>query len=39
VQVMADWGSVFPGLHAYYPSRRLASRALGIIIDAIRYQP
>lgn len=36
VSVMQDWCTTFPGLHAYYPSRRNASRALGVVIDAIR---
>jgi DNA-binding transcriptional LysR family regulator len=34
--VMADWCPKFPGLHAYYPSRRHASRALALVIEAIR---
>jgi DNA-binding transcriptional LysR family regulator len=34
--VMAEWCPVFPGLHAYYPSRRQSSRTLGLVIDAIR---
>lgn len=38
VRVMPDWCGTFPALHAYYPSRRHTSRALGIVIDAIRYQ-
>lgn len=38
VSVMEDWCPSFPGLHAYYPSRRHASRALGLVIDAIRYK-
>lgn len=38
VSVMPEWCSTFPGLHAYYPSRRHTSRALGIVIDAIRYK-
>lgn len=38
VSVMENWCPVFPGLHAYYPSRRHASRALGLVIDAIRYR-
>lgn len=38
VSVMADWCPAFPGLHAYYPSRRNASRALGLVIDALRYK-
>ena len=28
----------FPGLHAYYPSHRHASRAMRLIIDAIRHR-
>lgn len=36
--VMEDWCPAFPGLHAYYPSRRHPSRALGLVIDAIRYK-
>jgi DNA-binding transcriptional LysR family regulator len=39
VSVMEDWCPTFPGLHAYYPSRRNSSRALGLVIDAIRYKP
>jgi DNA-binding transcriptional LysR family regulator len=38
VSVMEDWCPKFPGLHAYYPSRRHSSRALGVVLDAIRYQ-
>ena len=36
--VMEDWCPLWPGLHAYYPSRRHSSRALGLVIDAIRYR-
>ncbi len=36
------WGArarrAFPGLHAYYPSRRHSSRALALVIDAIRHK-
>lgn len=38
VSVMQDWCGKFPGLHAYYPSRRHSSRALGLVIDAIRHK-
>lgn len=38
ISVMPDWCSAFPGLYAYYSSRRHASRALSIVIDAIRYK-
>jgi DNA-binding transcriptional LysR family regulator len=37
VSVMENWGTSLPGLHAYYPSRRHSSRALGLVIDALRY--
>jgi len=37
ISVMEDWCPSFPGLHAYYPSRRHSSRALGLVIDALRY--
>ncbi|WP_175664695.1 LysR family transcriptional regulator [Burkholderia ambifaria] len=36
--VMPDWCPVFPGYHAYYPSRRQASRAFSIVIDALRHR-
>lgn len=38
LSVMEDWCPRFPGLHAFYPSRRHASRALALVIDAIRHQ-
>jgi DNA-binding transcriptional LysR family regulator len=38
VRVMPDWCPTFPGLHAYYPSRRNTSRALAVVIDAIRFK-
>jgi len=38
-RVMDDCCPEFPGLHAYYPSRRNSSRALRLVIEAIRYQP
>jgi DNA-binding transcriptional LysR family regulator len=38
ISVMEDWCPHFPGLHAYYPSRRHSSRALAIVIDAIRHK-
>lgn len=38
VCVMEDWCPLFPGLHAYYPSRRASSRALNVVIDAIRHR-
>jgi DNA-binding transcriptional LysR family regulator len=38
VSVMQDWCPLWPGLHAYYPSRRNSSRALALVIDAIRHK-
>jgi DNA-binding transcriptional LysR family regulator len=38
ISVMRKWCKKFPGLHAYYPSRRHESRALRIVIEAIRHQ-
>ena len=38
VSVMADFCPKFPGLHAYYPSRRHPSRALAVVLDAIRHK-
>lgn len=35
-RVMDDCCPRFPGLHAYYPSRRHSSRALRVVIDALR---
>jgi DNA-binding transcriptional LysR family regulator len=36
--VMEDWCPAFPGLHAYYPSRRQNSRALALVIEALRHK-
>jgi DNA-binding transcriptional LysR family regulator len=38
VSVMQAWCRPFPGLHAYYLSRRHPSRAFTLVIDALRYQ-
>ncbi|TAL96759.1 MAG: LysR family transcriptional regulator [Paraburkholderia sp.] len=35
--VLKDWCPVFPGYHLYYPSRRQSSRALGVLVDALRH--
>lgn len=37
VQVLADWVPSFTGYHLYYPSRRLKSAALGLLVDALKY--
>jgi DNA-binding transcriptional LysR family regulator len=36
--VLSDWFPTFQGHHAYYPSRRQSSRALSVVIDALRYR-
>lgn len=36
--VMEDWYPTFPGLHLYYPSRRQSSRALSLVVGALRYR-
>lgn len=38
VSVMQQWCAPFQGLHAFYPSRRQSSRALTLVIEALRYQ-
>jgi DNA-binding transcriptional LysR family regulator len=38
ISVMEDWCPRWPGLHAYYPSRRNSSRALAVVMDALRYK-
>lgn len=37
-RVMDEWCTAFPGLHAYYPSHRNSSRAMRVVVDAIRYR-
>ncbi|NYE26483.1 LysR family transcriptional regulator [Pigmentiphaga litoralis] len=38
ISVMEAFCPSFPGLHAYYPSRRHSSRALALVIAAIRHK-
>ncbi len=38
VKVLDDWSPPFPGYHLYYPSRRLASPAFALLVDALRYR-
>jgi DNA-binding transcriptional LysR family regulator len=37
-RVMDDCCPSFPGLHAYYPSRRNSSKALRLVVEALRYR-
>lgn len=36
--VLEDWCPTFPGLHAYYANRRESSRAMTVVVDALRYR-
>ncbi|ANL28264.1 LysR family transcriptional regulator protein [Rhizobium phaseoli] len=36
VRVLEDWCPPFPGYHLYYPSRRHASAAFAVVVDALR---
>lgn len=38
VRVLEDWCPPFPGYHLYYPSRRQASAAFALIVNALRYR-
>ncbi|VVN67840.1 LysR family transcriptional regulator [Pseudomonas fluorescens] len=38
VQVLGDWCAPFAGFHLYYPSRRQASPAFGLLLEALRYR-
>lgn len=37
-RVLEDWSKSFPGHHLYYPSRRQSSRALSVVVDALRLR-
>jgi DNA-binding transcriptional LysR family regulator len=36
--VLEDWSPTFAGYHLYYPSRRQASPAFALLVDALRYR-
>lgn len=36
--VLDDWAPVFPGYHLYYPSRRHASSAFAVVLNALRQR-
>jgi len=38
VRVLEDWTPPFSGYHLYYPSRRQASPAFSLVVDALRYR-
>lgn len=37
-RVLEDWCPPFPGFHLYYPSRRHASPAFALLVEALRYR-
>jgi DNA-binding transcriptional LysR family regulator len=37
-RVLEDWCPSFPGYHLYYPSRRQASPAFALLVDALRHR-
>lgn len=37
-RVLEDWCEPFTGYHFYYASRRQSSRALGVVIKALRHR-
>ncbi|KIQ27065.1 LysR family transcriptional regulator [Xanthomonas campestris] len=36
--VMKDWSPTWPGLHAFYPSRRHSSPAFNLVLEALRHK-
>jgi DNA-binding transcriptional LysR family regulator len=37
--VLEEWFPTFPGYHMFYASRSESSRALAVVVEALRYQP
>lgn len=37
VSVLEDWCPVWPGFHLYYPNRRQPSRAMALLVEAMRH--
>ena len=38
VRVLSDWSAPASGYHLYYPSRRQATPAFALLVDALRYR-
>ncbi|TIL78978.1 MAG: LysR family transcriptional regulator, partial [Mesorhizobium sp.] len=36
-RVLDEWSPPWPGYHLYYPSRRQASPAFALLVDALRF--
>ena len=39
ISVLEDWCPVWPGFHLYYPNRRQPSRAMALLVEALRHRP
>jgi DNA-binding transcriptional LysR family regulator len=37
-RVLEDWCPPFAGFHLYYPSRRQATPAFALLVEALRYR-
>ncbi len=38
IRVFADWCSLYPGYHLYYPSRRQPTPAFALLVNTLRYR-
>ncbi|SDZ70836.1 transcriptional regulator, LysR family [Variovorax sp. YR266] len=38
IRVLDDWCKPYPGYYLYYPSRRQSSRAMAVVVEALRYR-
>ncbi|MEB1611109.1 DNA-binding transcriptional LysR family regulator [Xanthomonas campestris] len=38
IRVLDDWCDTYTGYHLYYPSRRESSRALAVVVEALRHR-
>lgn len=38
IRVLEDWSPYYSGFHLYYPSRRQASPAFALLVEALRYR-
>jgi DNA-binding transcriptional LysR family regulator len=38
LRVLEDWCPTYPGYHLYYPSRRQASPAFALVVEALRWR-
>jgi DNA-binding transcriptional LysR family regulator len=38
IRVLDDWCKPYPGYYLYYPSRRQSSRAMAVVVEALRHR-